>query len=39
MAMGDSITAGFAMIGYPPVDLIEDRDYGVHFMPFYLLIL
>jgi len=27
MAMGDSITAGFAMIGYPPTDLIEDRDY------------
>jgi len=27
MAMGDSITAGFAMIGYPPTDLVEDRDY------------
>jgi len=25
--MGDSITAGFAMIGYPPIDLIENRDY------------
>jgi len=25
--MGDSITAGFAMIGYPPIDLIEDRNY------------
>ena len=25
--MGDSITAGFAMIGYPPTDLVEDRDY------------
>jgi len=27
MAMGDSITAGFAMSGYPPTDLVEDRDY------------
>jgi hypothetical protein len=29
MSMGDSITAGFAMIGYPPTDLVEDRDYGI----------
>eukprot|EP01125_Pyxidicula_operculata_P006150 TRINITY_DN2141_c0_g1_i1.p1 TRINITY_DN2141_c0_g1~~TRINITY_DN2141_c0_g1_i1.p1 ORF type:complete len:347 (+),score=64.10 TRINITY_DN2141_c0_g1_i1:554-1594(+) len=27
MAMGDSITAGFAMIGYPPEDLVEWRNY------------
>lgn len=27
MAMGDSITAGFAMIGEPPTDLVEDRNY------------
>jgi len=25
--MGDSITAGFAMVGIPPEDLIENRDY------------
>ena len=28
MALGDSITAGFAMIGYPPESLLEWRDYG-----------
>jgi len=27
MALGDSITAGFAMIGYPPESLLEWRDY------------
>jgi len=27
MAMGDSITAGFAMLGYPPEDLLEWRDH------------
>jgi len=27
MAMGDSISAGFAMIGIPPEDLVEWRDY------------
>jgi len=28
MALGDSITAGFAMIGYPPESLLEWREYG-----------
>jgi hypothetical protein len=28
MALGDSITAGFAMIGYPPESLLEWRNYG-----------
>jgi len=27
MAMGDSISAGFAMIGYPPENLVEWRNY------------
>jgi len=27
MAMGDSISAGFGMIGYPPEDLLEWRNY------------
>jgi hypothetical protein len=27
MAMGDSITAGFAMKGVPPTDFLEYRDY------------
>lgn len=27
MALGDSISAGFAMIGYPPLDIFENRDY------------
>jgi len=27
MALGDSITAGFAMVGYPPESFLEWRDY------------
>jgi hypothetical protein len=27
MAMGDSITAGFAMVGIPPANLVEWRQY------------